>query len=152
MFFNNVVGQWPPSASTDSAMSMAQRIEKLSSLIRGWVSYFRLADMKKHCQDLDEWMRRRLRMCYWKDWKKISTKHSNLVKLGIDTSKAWEFANTRKGYWRIANSPILNSTLTNAHFEQLNLTTFSHAYLSSNSTNRRMPNGTYGGVRGQVAH
>ena len=90
-------------------MSMAKRIEKLSSLIRGWVSYFRLADMKGNCQKLDEWMRRRLRMCYWKDWKKISARHHNLVRLGIENSKAWEFANTRKGYWRIANCPILST-------------------------------------------
>jgi RNA-directed DNA polymerase len=139
--------------SRSTAMSMLQRIEKLSSLITGWVSYFRLADMKGHCQELDEWMRRRLRMCYWKDWKKISTKHSNLVRLGMDVNKAWEFASTRKGYWRIANSPILKRTLTNGYFEQLELKTFSHAYLLfSNSTNRRMPNGTYGGVRGQVGN
>ena len=111
-----------------NAMSMEQRIKKLSSLITGWTSYFRLADMKRHCRELDEWMRRRLRMCQWKDWKKISAKFSNLIKLGIDKGKAWEYANTRKGYWRISNSPILARTLTNAYFEKLELTTFSLAY------------------------
>jgi RNA-directed DNA polymerase len=129
--------------SRSNATSIEQRIGKLSKLITGWTSYFRLANMKKHCQELDEWMRRRLRMCYWKDWKKISAKFSNLIKLGIDKGKAWEFANTRKGYWRIAGSPILQRTLTNAHFEKLGLITFSHAYLQfSNFTNRPMPNGT----------
>lgn len=137
--------------SRSNAMSMEQRIKKLSGLITGWTSYFRLADMKRYCQELDEWMRRRLRMCHWKDWKKISAKFSNLIKLGIDKSKAWEYANTRKGYWRIAHSPILHRTLTNAYFEKLELTTFSHAYRQlSNSTNRPVPNGTQGGVRGQV--
>lgn len=136
--------------SRSNAMSMDQRIKKLSSLITGWTSYFRLADMKRHCQELDEWMRRRLRMCHWKDWKKISAKFSNLVKLGIEKSKAWEYANTRKGYWCIAQSPILHRTLTNAYFEKLKLTTFSQAYLQfSNFTNRPVPNGTQGGVRGQ---
>lgn len=126
-----------------SAMSMAQRIVKLSRLITGWTSYFRLADMKKHCGELDEWMRRRLRMCHWKDWKKIGTKYNNLVHLGIDIDKAWQFANSRKGYWRVAKSPILHRTLTNAYFEKMELTTFSHAYAQfSNSTNRPMPNGT----------
>lgn len=129
--------------SRSKPMSMAQRIEKLSRLITGWTSYFRLADMKGHCVALDEWMRRRLRMCFWKDWKKISTKFSNLIKLGIDKGKAWEFANTRKGYWRIAKSPILHRTLTNAYFVKLELTTFSLAYAQfSNFTNRPMPNGT----------
>jgi len=52
-------------------------------------------------------------MCYWKQWKKIKTRHDNLVKLGIDYFNAWEYANTRKGYWRISNSPILTLTFTN---------------------------------------
>lgn len=129
--------------SRSKPMSIAQRIEKLSRLITGWTSYFRLADMKRHCGALDEWMRRRLRMCHWKDWKKISAKFSNLIKLGIDKGKAWEFANTRKGYWRIAKSPILHRTLTNAYFVKLELTTFSQAFKQfSNFTNRPMPNGT----------
>ena len=129
--------------SRSNAMSMEQRIVKLSYLITGWTSYFRLAHMKSHCQQLDEWMRRRLRMCHWKDWKKISAKFNNLMKLGIDRGKAWEFSNTRKGYWRIAHSPILQRTLTNAYFEKLNLITFSQAYSKlSNFTNRPMPNGT----------
>lgn len=139
--------------SRSNAMSMEQRIKKLTSLITGWASYFRLADMKRHSQELDEWMRRRLRMCQWKEWKKLSAKYSNLIKLGIDKSKAWEYANTRKGYWRIAHSPILQSTLTNAYFEQLEPTTFSHANKQlSNFTNRPVPNGTQGGVRGQIGN
>lgn len=126
-----------------NAMSMEDRIIKLSNLIIGWTSYFRLAHMKSHCQELDEWMRRRLRMCYWKDWKKISAKFNNLIKLGTARGKAWEFANTRKGYWRTSHSPILHTTLTNAYFERLHLKTFSQAYLKlSNFTNRPMPNGT----------
>jgi RNA-directed DNA polymerase len=129
--------------SRSNAMSMNERIIKLSNLITGWTSYFRLAHMKSHCQELDEWMRRRLRMCHWKDWKKISTKFNILIKLGIDRGKAWEFANTRKGYWRTAHSPILQRTLTNAYFENIGLKTFSQAYSKlSNFTNRPMPNGT----------
>lgn len=129
--------------SRSNAMSMEERMKRLSRLITGWTSYFRLADMKRHCRELDEWMRRRLRMCHWKDWKKTSAKLNNLIKLGMDKDRAWEFVNTRKGYWRIAGSPILQRTLTNAYFTKLELTTFSQAYLQfSNFTNRPMPNGT----------
>jgi RNA-directed DNA polymerase len=131
--------------------SIEEKIGNLSSLIQGWVNYFRIADMKAHCQTLDEWMRRRLRMCIWKHWKKIKTKYENLIKLGIDSSKAWEFANTRKGYWHIANSYILSTSITNKYLEKEGLLSFSTLYLSWLKTmNRRMPNGTYGGVRGQV--
>ena len=130
--------------------SMEVRIGKLSSLIGGWVNYFKIADMRKHCQRLDEWMRRRLRMCFWKQWKKTKCRHDNLIRLGINTFKAWKWANTRKGYWRISNSPILAYSLTNARFKDLGLLSFTEVYNKAlDSMNRRMPNGTYGGVRGQ---
>ena len=87
-------------------IGMEARVNKLNQTIQGWVNYYLLADMHKHCQKTDEWLRRRLRMCYWKQWKKVGARMDNLVRLGISDSKAWEFANTRKGYWRIADSPI----------------------------------------------
>ena len=90
---------------------METRRIRLNWLITGWVNYFRIADMKKVAKELDEWIRRRIRMCYWKQWKKIRTRYDNLVKLGIEKCKAWEYANTRKGYWRIANSHILATIL-----------------------------------------
>src|SRR5450830_1487727 len=79
-----------------NSMSMTVKMSKLKQLITGWVNYFGIADMRELVKSLDEWLRRRIRMCYWKQWKKIKTRHDNLVKLGIDKSKAWEFANTRK--------------------------------------------------------
>ena len=86
--------------------------QKIKQLVVGWINYFKLADMKYAMRKLDEWLRRRIRMCYWKQWKKVSTKFRNLQKLGISAQKAWEFANTRKGYWRISNSPILSTSIT----------------------------------------
>lgn len=67
-------------------------------------------------------------MCYWKQWKKIKTKHNNLVKLGTGNYKAWEYANTRKGYWRVANSPILSSTFTNEYLKKLGLQSIYERY------------------------
>jgi len=91
----------------------------LARLIMGWVNYFHIADMQRNAGDLDGWIRRRIRMCYWKQWKRIKTKHDNLVRLGLDTSKAWEFANTRKGSWCIAGSVILKHALSNECLEKL---------------------------------
>lgn len=105
--------------SRSNAMSMETRYNKLKQVIVGWVNYFKIANMGKIAQKLDEWIRRRIRMCYWKQWKKIKTKHDNLVKLGIENHKAWEFANTRKSYWRISNSPILSKSLNNKTLERL---------------------------------
>lgn len=89
-----------------------RRKKTLSQFIKGWVNYFKLADMKSLLKRIDEWYRRRLRMVVWKQWKRIRTKYTNLIKLGIKKSKAWEWSNTRKGYWHTANSFILTRTIT----------------------------------------
>ncbi len=98
-------------------VDMQTRQDRLNWLITGWVNYFRIADMKKLATKLDEWIRRRIRMCYWKQWKKIGTRYDNLMKLGIDKWKAWEWANSRKGYWRISWSYILSKSLTNKYLK-----------------------------------
>ena len=111
-----------------NAMSMEVRYIKLKQVIVGWVNYFKIANMGKIVQKLDEWIRRRIRMCYWKQWKKIKTKHDNLTRLGIDNYKAWEYANTRKSYWRISNSPILAISLNNKTLERFGYTSLSSVY------------------------
>jgi hypothetical protein len=93
------------------------------------VNYFKLADMKSTLKTLDEWLRRRIRLCYWKQWKRIKTKHDNLKRLGIDKYKAWEYANTRKGYWRISNSPILTRTLTNKYLKEQGFITLTEKFM-----------------------
>ena len=77
--------------------------------------YYSIADMESRIKSLNEWIRRRIRQIYWKQWKKIKTKHDNLVKLGIDNENAWKWANSRKAYWRIADSHILHKSLTNKY-------------------------------------
>ena len=96
----------------------ASRKEKLKQYITGWVNYFKLADMKALILQVDEWYRRRLRMVIWKQWKRIRTRMRNLIKLGIAKYKAWEYANTRKGFWHVANSPILTRSITNDRLQQ----------------------------------
>ena len=114
--------------SRSNGRSMEQRIKALNYLIIGWVNYFGLADMKERVKELDEWIRRRLRMCIWKQWRKIRTRHDKLVQLGVENAKAWEYANTRKGYWRIAGSPILQCTLTNNYLFRLGFVSLSSRY------------------------
>jgi RNA-directed DNA polymerase len=89
-----------------------RRKEALSQYIKGWVQYFKLADMKALLVEVDEWYRRRLRMVIWKQWKRIKTKRANLIKLGINKHKAYEWANTRKSYWHTAGSFILTRSIT----------------------------------------
>ncbi len=90
-----------------------QRAMELRRYIMGWVNYFKVADMRKLLAETDKWMRRRIRMIYWKQWKRVKTRYRELKNLDINEYKAWQFANTRKGYWRISNSQILNYSLSN---------------------------------------
>jgi group II intron reverse transcriptase/maturase len=101
--------------SRSSGWGNERRKETLRQYITGWVHYFKLADMDNLLIRTDEWYRRRLRMVIWKQWKRIRTRLASLIKLGVKKSKAWEWANTRKGYWYIANSYILATTITNNH-------------------------------------
>jgi group II intron reverse transcriptase/maturase len=111
-----------------NGMGMGTRLTKLKQSIQGWVNYFGIADMKTLAKHLDEWLRRRIRMVVWKTWKRIKTRFISLQKLGLDKQKAWEYANTRKGYWRIADSPILHRTLTIKALEKRGLVSISVIY------------------------
>lgn len=81
--------------SRSNAWDMEYRMRRLRQVITGWLNYFGIADISRITKELDEWTRRRIRMCFWKQWKKIRTKHDNLMKLGAKNSNAWEYTNTR---------------------------------------------------------
>lgn len=112
------------------SVSMNERIMRLNWLIRGWANYFRLANMKNTCKRIDEHTRFRLRMCIWKQWKKPKTRYKALIKLGIPKGKAWEWANSRKGYARVANSFIMTRAVTNDILKRRGLIFLSDHYQS----------------------
>ena len=101
-----------------NGMGTLARKTRLNQTIRGWINYFKLADAKKLLQRLDEWIRSRIRMVIWKRWKKVRTRFENLKRLGIKEEQAWMWANTRKGYWRTAHSPILLIALSNERLKR----------------------------------
>jgi RNA-directed DNA polymerase len=103
--------------SRRKSMKMEERIKELNQYLIGWCGYFSLADTPSIFQNMDEWIRRRLRMCLWKQWKNPKTKVKRLISLGMPKDKAFEWGNTRKGYWRIARSPILSRALNNLYWE-----------------------------------
>ncbi len=102
----------------------------LRQYITGWVNYFKLADMKSLLEVIDRWYRRRLRMVIWKQWKRVRTRYKNLIKLGISSSKAYMFSNTRKSYWRTAKSPILSTSVSNESLQKAGYLFFLTYYLS----------------------
>ena len=93
-------------------MSFDERIEKLNEVQRGWVNAFRLASIQNKLAELDGWLRNRLRYCIWHHWKKPERKRKNLIRLGIEQGHAYAWSRSRMGGWRIAQSPILGTTIT----------------------------------------
>jgi len=96
-----------------NGMGIQERKDRLNQVVRGWTNYFKRADAKSLLRVLDEWLRCRIRMVTWKRWKKIKTRFTNLKRAGLEEERAWMWANTRKGYWRTAHSPILSRVLSN---------------------------------------
>jgi len=103
------------------------RIQKLEEYIRGWINYFSKAEMKGLMGEIDEWLRRRIRAIYWKQWKKVKTRYRMLKALKLPEWKVHEMANCRKGYWRAAK--MLNSALTNKIIARLGYISMSDYYL-----------------------
>ncbi len=92
--------------SRSNGMGYRKRKEALAQYLRGWTEYYNLADMGDKVKEIDKWLRRRIRMCIWKSWKRVRTRIRNLIKCGIDKQKAYEWGNTSKAYWRTAHSWI----------------------------------------------
>ena len=112
----------------NKGISMGWRLLKLNQILVGWINYFGIAKAKSNIENLERWIRRRLRACIWKQWKLPRTKRKNLVKLGMDKYKAYQYSNTRKGYWRISNSPILSKILINKYLEEIGYMSISKRY------------------------
>jgi group II intron reverse transcriptase/maturase len=115
--------------SRSNGMGYENRKMALKQFVLGWVEYFKFADMKSLLQRTDEWLRRRIRMCIWKSWKNIKTRIKNLIRCGINKWKAWQFANTRKGYWHTANSPILSTSISNDNLRKSGYVFLSDVYV-----------------------
>jgi RNA-directed DNA polymerase len=112
----------------NNGMSIHTRKTRLNQIIGGWVNYFKLADMRNLIQSLDEWTRSRIRMVTWKRWKRVRTRFENLKRAGLGKETAWMWANTRKGYWRTAHSPILCKALSNERFKRAGYLSFVECY------------------------
>lgn len=98
--------------------SMSARLTEIRQLNTGWGHYFKLSEAKRVFKELDKWVRSRLRLCYWQQWKRIRTRITALIKLGIPAYQAHQWGNTRKGKWRSVHSPILTRALSNSYLKQ----------------------------------
>ncbi len=109
-------------------ISMERRIGALNTYLRGWMGYFHLADTKSVIDNLDSWIRRRLRMCMLKQWKKPRTRYKNLVTLGVDPEEARKLAGSRLGYWHLSRTPQVSKALDLAYWRRQGLLSLADTY------------------------
>lgn len=108
-------------------------LHNIKVYMQGWLNYYGIAEMKSTMEDWNGWLRRRIRMYIWKQWKKPKTMVENLKKLGMPEWQAYRNGNTRKGYWAVAGSGILNHTITNERLARRGYYDISEAYKSMHS-------------------
>lgn len=104
------------------------RIHQLNMYLRGWLGYYALADAKSMLTGLDSWLRRRLRACQWRLWKRVRTRFRELRRFNLPEWKVHELANMRKGPWRVSAGP-LNSVLTTQWWRSKGLICLVNTYL-----------------------
>lgn len=110
------------------SVSMDFRIGKLNQFVRGWMGYFRLSMTPDKFNNLDMWLRSRLRQIRWKEWKRPRTRVAMLRRLGVVKDKAYQWGNSSRGYWRVASSPVLKRALRNSYWEELGVLFFRRAW------------------------
>ena len=101
--------------------------------MHGWLNYYAIADMKNTLAEWNGWLRRRIRMYIWKQWKKPKTKLRNLMKLGIPKKYAWMAANSRRGYWFTVETGAVKRAITNERLASAGFFDLSLAYESIQS-------------------
>jgi len=102
-------------------ISMEKKIRELTRYLRGWINYFGIAQGFQKCIDLDNWIRRRLRMSYWKSWRRVRTKVKNLLRMGVSEKLAAQCGSSNKSYWRSAKTAGIHIALNNEFFAKMGL-------------------------------
>ena len=136
-FWKSPKGQWKPKPHLKSyqklvrklkqltdrswSISLDNRIEKINYVVRGWVNYFRIANMKNKITEIDEHLRVRIRVIIWKQWKKIRKRCESLQKLGVPFEIAFNCANTRKGYYQICKTRYIQFAINNERLRKRGL-------------------------------
>jgi len=100
-------------------VSMRTRLVELRRYLQGWVGYFRLVPLKSFYEDLDKWIRRRLRACFWRQWRHPRTRVRNLLKLGVPEHEAFTHGSSSKGPWVMSSSKAVHMALSLDYLKQL---------------------------------
>ena len=117
-------------SSRRTVQSIRPSLERIKVYARGWLNYYRIADMKNPIDDINGWLYHRIRMCIWKQWKKPRTKKKNLLKLGVPEELAHMGANSRRGYWFVTQTVAVNMAMTKERLIRAGFYDLASAYQS----------------------
>jgi RNA-directed DNA polymerase len=96
-------------------------ISELNPLLRGWMSYYRLTEVKGVLEELDGWIRRKLRCLLWRQWKRPATRNRKLQARGIDSTRAWKSASNGRGPWWNSGAKHMNDAYPKKYFDEMGL-------------------------------
>ncbi len=103
------------------SITLNGRITKLNQVIRGWINYFRIADMRVYMRSIGEHLRRRIRCVIWKQWKTCEHRYKCLLKLGVSKEKARRTSYSRASYWHNSKSIVINVAISNERLKRKGL-------------------------------
>jgi RNA-directed DNA polymerase len=112
-------------------VSMSYRLDRLAKYLRGWMNYFVISDYYRPIPELDGWLRRRIRMCYWQQWRKPRTRVRHLLALGTGHRQAILPALSRKSYWHLSRTLATQTGMTNAWLDSQGLISIRHLWLKA---------------------
>ncbi|WP_234981290.1 group II intron maturase-specific domain-containing protein [Desulfopila aestuarii] len=101
--------------------NLKRTIDELTPILCGWISYFRLTEIKGVLDELDGWIRRKLRCILWRQWKRRYTRARNLIKAGLNEERAWRSVSNQRGPWWNSGASHMNHAFRKAYFDRLGL-------------------------------
>jgi len=104
--------------------SLPTVIKELTPKLRGWITYFRLAEVKGIFEELDGWLRRKLRCILWRQWKRPYPRAKNLMRLGLSEETAWKSATNGRGPWWNSGAAHMHKSIRKSYFDNLGLVSF----------------------------
>ena len=113
-------------------VSMEYRMKKLGQYLRGWMNYFGISEYYRPIPEIDHWLRRRVRMCYWKRWRYVRTRVRNLLKLGASPNVAVPMSFSRKGPWKCARTLATQTGMTNQWLKDQGLLSVKELWVNIN--------------------
>jgi RNA-directed DNA polymerase len=116
--------------------------EELSTVLRGWIQYFKLAEVKNTFEELDQWIRRKLRCIKWRQWKRVYTRAKNLMKRGIEKDRALKSAMNGRGPWWNAGASHMNEVFQKSDFDKMGLVSLLDTILKIRNQSRTAVYGT----------